>query len=255
MFKHILISTDGSPVSNKAAKAGVALAKALGAEVTTYCAIEPQQPVYAAGHEFDQKLIEAIEGGARKEGQKRVDAIGKIAKAGGVPFASMVTKANTPYEGIIDAAKKRKYDAIFMASHGRRGLSRLIIGSVTQKVLPQSMIPVVGYRRATADAVATEKCRSTTLKSLRKEYSMQTEHLKVTGMTCGGCVSSITQVLKAVSGVSDVIVSLATGEATVKFDEQLTSPEQLKSAVKGAGYGVDGLSAAQRHQGKGSCCG
>lgn len=146
MFKHVVISTDGSPVSNKTAKAGVALAKALGAEVIAYCAIEPLQPVYADGYEFDQKLIEAIEGGARKAGQKRVDAIGKIAKAAGVPFASMVTKANTPYEGIIDAAKKRKCDAIFMASHGRRGLYRLIIGSVTQKVLTHSKIPVVVYR-------------------------------------------------------------------------------------------------------------
>ncbi|MEQ1934493.1 MAG: universal stress protein [Fimbriimonadaceae bacterium] len=146
MFKHILISTDGSPLSNKAAKAGIAFAKALRAKVTAYCAIAPLQPVYADGYEFDQKLIEAIEGGARKAGQKRVDAIGKIARAAAVPFASMVTKANTPYEGIIDAAKKRKCDAIFMASHGRRGLSRLIIGSVTQKVLTHSRIPVVVYR-------------------------------------------------------------------------------------------------------------
>lgn len=84
---------------------------------------------------------------------------------------------------------------------------------------------------------------------------MKTEHLKVTGMTCGGCISIVTQALKAVSGVSDVKVSLAAGEATVQFDERLTSPEQLKSAVKGAGYGVDGPNAAQRHQGKERCCG
>ncbi|MEQ1934494.1 MAG: heavy-metal-associated domain-containing protein [Fimbriimonadaceae bacterium] len=84
---------------------------------------------------------------------------------------------------------------------------------------------------------------------------MKTEHLKVTGMTCSGCISSVTQALKAVSGVSDVNVSLAAGEATVQFDERLTSPEQLKSAVKGAGYGVDRPNTTQRHQGKGSCCG
>ena len=69
-----------------------------------------------------------------------------MAKATGEAFASMVTKTNTAYEGIIDAAKKRKCDAIFMASHGRRGLSRLIMGSVTQKVLTHSRIPVVVYR-------------------------------------------------------------------------------------------------------------
>jgi nucleotide-binding universal stress UspA family protein len=76
MFKHILISTDGSPVSNKAAKAGVPLPSALGAKVTAYRAIEPLQPVYTEGYGFDQKLIEEIEGRARKAGQKRVDAIG-----------------------------------------------------------------------------------------------------------------------------------------------------------------------------------
>jgi nucleotide-binding universal stress UspA family protein len=146
MFKHILICTDGSPLSNKAAKAGIALASALGARVTAYYAIEPMQPIYVEGYAFDQKMIEGIEDSARKAGQKRVGAIGKIAKTAGVPFASMVTKALTPYEGIIAAAKKRKCDVIFMASHGRRGFSRLIMGSVTQKVLMHSKIPVVVHR-------------------------------------------------------------------------------------------------------------
>jgi len=147
MFKHILISTDGSPVSNKAAKAGVALASALGAKVTAYYTVEQLQPVYAdEGYMMNQKMIEGIEDSARQAGQKRVDAIGKMAKVAGVPFASVVSKAYTPYEGIIAAAKKRKCDAIFMASHGRRGLSRLIMGSVTQKVLMHSKIPVVVYR-------------------------------------------------------------------------------------------------------------
>jgi len=147
MFKHILISTDGSPVSNKAAKAGIALAHALGAKVTAYYAVEQLQLAYAdEGYMMNQKMIEGIEDSARQAGQKRVDAIGKMAKAVGGPFASVVTKALTPYEGIIAAAKKRKCDAIFMASHGRRGLSKLIMGSVTQKVLTHSRIPVVVYR-------------------------------------------------------------------------------------------------------------
>lgn len=74
---------------------------------------------------------------------------------------------------------------------------------------------------------------------------MQTELLKVTGMTCGGCTSKVTRALKAVSGVGDVNVSLSAGEATVQYDERLTSPEQLEAAVKGAGYGVDTNNAAQ----------
>ena len=84
---------------------------------------------------------------------------------------------------------------------------------------------------------------------------MQTEIVKVTGMTCGGCISTVTHALKAVSGVSEVSVSLSAGEATVKFDERLTSREKLKSAVKGAGYGVDPGNAAQKPKGKGGCCG
>ncbi len=84
---------------------------------------------------------------------------------------------------------------------------------------------------------------------------MQTELLKVTGMTCGGCISNVTKALKGVNGVSDVNVSLAAGEATVKYDERLTSPEQLKLAVKDAGYGVGGTIAAHSHKGKSGCCG
>ncbi len=84
---------------------------------------------------------------------------------------------------------------------------------------------------------------------------MQTELLQVTGMTCGGCISNVTKALKAINGVGDVNVSLDAGEATVKYDERLTSPDQLKSAVKGAGYGVDGANAAHSHRSKGGCCG
>lgn len=80
---------------------------------------------------------------------------------------------------------------------------------------------------------------------------MQTEHLKVTGMSCGGCVSSVTKALKAVDGVDDVNVSLADGAATVSYDEHLTSKTLLNSAVIAAGYGVDELGSSS----KGGCCG
>jgi len=83
---------------------------------------------------------------------------------------------------------------------------------------------------------------------------MKTEHLKVTGMTCGGCTSSVTHALKAIAGVGDVNVSLSAGEATVQYDERLTSPDKLKSAVKGAGYGVDTTITAPKSQGKSGCC-
>ena len=82
---------------------------------------------------------------------------------------------------------------------------------------------------------------------------MKTQQLKVTGMTCGGCTSSVTKALKAINGVVDVNVSLSNSQATVQYDEMLTSPEQLKSAVIKAGYDLDASNTTQQPQGKGSC--
>jgi copper chaperone CopZ len=69
---------------------------------------------------------------------------------------------------------------------------------------------------------------------------MKTELIKVTGMTCGGCVNSLTRALKSINGVDAVQVGLSTGDTQVQYNENLTSPEQLKSAVKNAGYGLVG---------------
>lgn len=79
---------------------------------------------------------------------------------------------------------------------------------------------------------------------------MQPERLMVTGMACVGCTNKVSRALNAVSGVDHVKVSLAAGDATVRFNQQLTSVDQLKSAVKNAGYGVDGTV-----QSKAACCG
>jgi len=145
MFKHFLIPIDGSSIATKAAAAGIALAQRLGASVTAFHSIEKLQPVYVEGYVFTRSQLNNFEETARKAGQKRLDEIGKLAKAAGVPFTSLVATARTPYEGIIAAAKKRRCDVIFMASRGRRGLSSLIMGSVTQKVLSHSTMPVVVY--------------------------------------------------------------------------------------------------------------
>jgi copper chaperone CopZ len=90
--------------------------------------------------------------------------------------------------------------------------------------------------------------------TMKRSITMQTELLKVTGMTCGSCTSNVTHALKAIPGVGDVKVSLSAGEATVRYDEQLTSPDRLKSAVKEVGYGVDATNTTQKPEGKG-CCG
>ena len=84
---------------------------------------------------------------------------------------------------------------------------------------------------------------------------MQTETLKVTGMTCGGCVDSVTRALVAVDGVHNVNVSLANKEAKIDFDETMTSTDKLANAVEKAGYGVAEINAvAAKNAGKSGCC-
>lgn len=82
---------------------------------------------------------------------------------------------------------------------------------------------------------------------------MQTQRLNVTGMTCGGCVVKVTRALNEVTGVRDAKVSLPTGEASVEYDERLTSPDQLKAAVQRAGYGVEAAGPGGTTR-KGGCC-
>ncbi len=84
---------------------------------------------------------------------------------------------------------------------------------------------------------------------------MKTADLKVTGMTCGGCVGKVMHALKSVAGVTDASVSLSAGEATVQFDEAATSPSQLKLAVQQAGYGVGAGMPEHDSKSKGGCCG
>jgi len=147
MFKKILIPTDGSALSRKAIRAGVRLAKELGAKITAYYALEMFQPyVYGDGTVIDSATLNAFEQRARKQGQKYLDDVVKAAKAAGVRCETMMTKPATPYQGIVDAARKAKCDVIFMASHGRGEFASLVLGSVTQKVLAKSKIPVLVYR-------------------------------------------------------------------------------------------------------------
>jgi nucleotide-binding universal stress UspA family protein len=147
MFKHILIPTDGSPVAAKAIKAGVALAKEMGASVTGFYAIEPPPThLYGEGYLAEHRLVEELERRSREVAQKSVDEITAAAKTAGVPCDTTISKAVVPYKGIINAAEKNKCDAVFMASNGHRGLTGLLIGSVTQKVLTHSKIPVLVFR-------------------------------------------------------------------------------------------------------------
>ncbi len=147
MFKHILIPTDGSPVSAKAVKAGIAFAKLSGAKVTGYYAVEPV-PVrlYGEGYVADRAMVAEFERRALAAAKKYVGTIAREAAKQGVAFESVVQTARSPYEGIVETAKKRGCDLILMSSHGRRGLMRFTLGSVADKVIQLSSVPVLVYR-------------------------------------------------------------------------------------------------------------
>ena len=117
MFKHILVPTDGTPTALKAARAAIRLAAAVGARVTAIHAIDASQPlIYGEAYASDARTFVDFERAARESGARQVGAVGRLAKAARVPFASLVAKARTPYEGIVDAARRKKCDLIFIAS-------------------------------------------------------------------------------------------------------------------------------------------
>ena len=147
MFKHILIPTDGSALSRKAVKAGIALARATGARVTGFYSPERYE-ILAYGEYFPANLISKEEWDKRsqKTAVRFLSAIEKEARAAGVRYAGVSLDSSAPWEAIVEAAKKKKCDLIFMASHGRTGLSSLLLGSQAAKVLSHSRIPVLVYK-------------------------------------------------------------------------------------------------------------
>jgi len=149
MFKHILIPTDGSPLAAKGAKAGLRLAKALGARVLGVYVIGPYMPpVYA-----DVALMyvpggtpEDYDKAAKAHAAKALAVIEREAKNAGVRCTTESVTDLHPWQGILKAARRRKCDAIAMASHGRSGLGGLLLGSETARVLAHSKIPVLVTR-------------------------------------------------------------------------------------------------------------
>ena len=147
MFKNILIPTDGSSESNKAAAQGIALAKALGAKVTGFYAAPPATPVVyrnslPVGLRQPGEHAEMIE----KMAAKHLQVIERAANKAGVRYEGAHTTNDYPADAILDIAKKKKCDAIVMATQGQGGLRGVFIGSVTQKVLNQSKVPVLVLR-------------------------------------------------------------------------------------------------------------
>ena len=147
MFKHIFIPTDGSPLSTRAVEAGIAIAKESGARITA-CYVLDAVParLFAAPYRGEEEAIARFEEMQRSAAREHVAGMARQAQSQGVDFDPVVETAATAYEGIVRAAEERKCDLILMSSHGRRGLARLALGSVTDKVIQLSKIPVLVYR-------------------------------------------------------------------------------------------------------------
>jgi nucleotide-binding universal stress UspA family protein len=147
VFKHVLLPTDGSKTARKAIKAGIALAKELGAKVTAYYAIDAMPAYsYGDGYLLNANLMKEFDKRAREQGEKYLAEVQKAAKAAGVPCRTLIAKPATAYQGIVSAARSQRCDVIFMASHGRGELGTLLLGSVTNKVLARTKTPVLVYR-------------------------------------------------------------------------------------------------------------
>ena len=147
MFKHILIPTDGSELSDKAINAGVDFASEVHARVTGFTAVPeykiPSEIVLMSKHGVS---LEQYEREARIQAEAALQKIADRARAAGVEYDAEYLQSDYPHEAIVRTALKCGCDLIFMASHGRRGISALIHGSQTQAVLTHSTIPTLVYR-------------------------------------------------------------------------------------------------------------
>jgi nucleotide-binding universal stress UspA family protein len=150
MYKHILLPTDGSALSERAVKSGIALARCLKARVTGFFA----KPTLSFGDYVELTRNSATADKRMKEreahlrlGAKRVLAtVERLAREAGVACDVVWVQSDSPADAIIEAARSNGCDVVFMASHGRRGLDALLLGSETTKVLTHSKIPVLVYR-------------------------------------------------------------------------------------------------------------
>jgi nucleotide-binding universal stress UspA family protein len=145
MFQHILIATDGSLLSQSALDKAMDFAREAGAKVTVVTATEPFNAFSVDAAQI--ALTKAsYEEHVTAEAARRLAEAERRAKALGVQCSVLQVEQQQPYRAIIDTAKKHGCDLIAMASHGRRGVSALVLGSETTKVLTHSSIPVLVYR-------------------------------------------------------------------------------------------------------------
>ena len=145
MFKNILVPTDGSDLAAKAVEQGVLFAKEIGAKITAVTVTEPFHLLAVAPSQLESTPIE-YKKYAETHAEKVLGAVSAAAKFAGVACETLRVEHEQVYQAIIDAASARRCDLIVIASHGRRGVSAVVLGSETVKVLTHSKIPVLVYR-------------------------------------------------------------------------------------------------------------
>lgn len=147
MYQKILVATDGSSLSKKAVSSAISLAALAGASLVVIKVI-PRYPqsYFEGGLALQAAEVGRIEQQWAEEGQAVVDEVKKTAESQGVKTRALIVKSDIVSDAIIAAAKKNKCDLIVMASHGRKGVKRLLLGSETQQVLTHSHIPVLVLR-------------------------------------------------------------------------------------------------------------
>lgn len=148
MFKHILLPTDGSKLSDRAVKRGIDFAKSIKAKVTAVHVVPEFKMVVEEGFvsPLTTELKARYETESRAHAEKMLAKVEKLATQAKVKCDVVAVTSDYPFQQIIEIARKRKCDLIMMASHGRRGLSSLLLGSETAKVLTHSKVPVLVVR-------------------------------------------------------------------------------------------------------------
>ena len=145
MFKHVLLPTDGSKLSDKSVKQGIRLAKSLQAKITALHVI-PRYHTFT----YQSDMLEATREDYTRASEKRAEEflrhVKRVAAGAGVECETMHATSDQPFKEIIRTAEKKDCDLILMASHGRKGIEGLLLGSETQKVLTHSKTPVLVYR-------------------------------------------------------------------------------------------------------------
>ena len=147
MYKRILIATDGSTLSKKAVRTAIDLAASVGAELVALYVV-PRYPVsyFEGGMSISPQDVARTEKQWADKGQAVVDAVQLAAQAEGVKAKAVISRSDLVAESIIASVKKHRCDLVVMASHGRKGIKRILLGSETQHVLTHSSIPVLVLR-------------------------------------------------------------------------------------------------------------